>query len=572
MRNRRKSSIKVATTVALFIVTALAVAVGIVTAFALTQRSVDSSIFIRYTATDIDGSVKATYQLIGKESKDNGEVVDMGTINFAVSDGKSDHEISPAEDLKLTKTTPYIEFTYIFTNNGSRDFVATMSLKDVIENNNISFNYASDEYDYISENFSVLVQGVETGANVVTYKIKMGVESFAKNAGFRGALFWDLKTPEIEDETTQMSVNSLDFTSKGNGTYSATYNGGEIKDNTLVIPNEINGVKITSVGYIRNLPVGANVVLSEGITTIENSAFQGTSINGIELPDSLENIGSTVFYTTPIKSITIPKSVTKIEASAFAYCSSLEEFIVEEGNTVYSADGCCLIENGTTLLAGCKNSVIPNYITHIEHRAFMGQPHLISITIPKSVQTMSHDVFSFCYNLEEIICEPGGAFVSDGNCLIKDTILYAGCKNSVIPNYITEISTSAFSGIITLTTINIPDSVTDIYPYAFASCRNLVNLTLGTGLKYISSIAFSNIGIETLTIPNNLETLGWKCFSDCRNLKEIYLLSTNENLNVLYGAFNGNTAKFYCCLSGVGPNWNENWQDSLTEIHWNYVP
>jgi len=307
MRNRRKSSIKVATTVALFIVTALAVAVGIVTAFALTQRSVDSSIFIRYTATDIDGSVKATYQLIGKESKDNGEVVDMGTINFAVSDGKSDHEISPAEDLKLTKTTPYIEFTYIFTNNGSRDFVATMSLKDVIENNNISFNYASDEYDYISENFSVLVQGVETGANVVTYKIKMGVESFAKNAGFRGALFWDLKTPEIEDETTQMSVNSLDFTSKGNGTYSATYNGGEIKDNTLVIPNEINGVKITSVGYIRNLPVGANVVLSEGITTIENSAFQGTSINGIELPDSLENIGSTVFYTTPIKSITIPK-------------------------------------------------------------------------------------------------------------------------------------------------------------------------------------------------------------------------------------------------------------------------
>jgi len=572
--NKKLKYGKLFTSITLFIILLLAVVVGIVTVFALTQRSVDSSIFIRYTATDIDGSVNATYQLIGKESKNNGEVVDMGTINFAVTDGKSDHEISPAEDLKLTKATPYIEFTYIFTNNGSRDFTATVSLKDVIENNNISFNYAYQNYDYLSESFSILVQGVETEKNVVTYKIKMGVESFAKNAGFKGALFWDLKTPEIEDESTQMSVNSLNFTDKSDGTYSATFNGGEIKDKTLVIPNEINGVKITSVGKVRNLPYGSKVILSEGITSIENSAFYASNATDFQLPNSLEIIGYQSFYFNYIKSITIPKSVRKIGIGTFAHCEVLEEFIVEEGNTVYSADGCCLIENGTTLFAGCKNSVIPNYITHIKEDAFMGQTLLTSITIPKSVQTISlsyNGVFQSCRNLEEIICEEGGTFISDGNCLINGTILYAGCKNSVIPNYVKEILGGAFWGHL-LEEIIIPDSVEKIHDYAFAWNSSMKKLTLGKGVKTIGVSSFIGIGISSLIIPDNVETLGWTCFSNCKNLTEIYLLSTNENLNVHNGAFNGNTAKFYCCLSGVGQNWNENWQDSLTEIHWNYVP
>jgi len=567
MKNRRKSSIKIVTTVALFIVTALAVAVGIVTVFALTQHSVDSSIFIRYTATDIDGSVKATYQLIGKESKDNGEVVDMGTINFSVHDGKSDHEISPTEDLKLTKATPHIEFTYIFTNNGSRDFTATVSLKDVIENNNISFNYAYQNYDYLSESFSILVQGVETGKNVVTYKIKMGVESFAKNAGFKGSLFWDLKTPEIEDEATQISVNSLNFTDKSDGTYSATYTGGEIKDNTLVIPNEINGVKITSVGNVRNLPYGSKVVLSEGITTIENSAFANTHMTEIELPDSLENIGDSAFYVAKLKSIYIPKTVTEIGIGAFSYCVALETIEVEEGS-VFRVENNCLIK-GTTLLAGCKTTTaIPSSVTTIEQDAFRGI-YITSLHIPKTVTNIVSNPFSTNYHLESITAEEGGKYSAVGNCLLEGTKLITGCKNSVIPDGVTEIGNHAFAAM-DITSVQLPETLTIIGAYAFQSCSSLTEIILPSNLKSIAQGAFHACSsIQTLTIPASVELIDSIVFASMTNLKTVYIEIENVNSYMHNTTFQNDTATIYCKLTSKPERWNDGWYGNCTVV-WGY--
>jgi len=569
MRNRRKSSVKVITTVALFIVTALAVAVGIVTVFALTQHSVDSSIFIRYTATDIDGSVKATYQLIGKESKDNGEVVDMGTINFSVSDGTSDHEISPAEDLKLTKATPHIEFTYIFTNNGSRDFTATVSLKDVIENNNISFNYAYQNYDYLSESFSILVQGVETGKNVVTYKIKMGVESFAKNAGFKGALFWDLKTPEIEDEATQMSVDSLNFTDKSDGTYSATFNGGEIKDNTLVIPNEINGVKITSVGLVRNLPRGATIVISEGITSIENKAFYGSQASNIELPDSLEGIEDDAFNSSRIETITIPKSLTDIGQNVFNF-SAIVEIIIDDENTVFSIMENCLVKNSTVLIwAIADESKIANGITEIFSNAFVSRKFK-SIHIPSSVTKIyDGNFFSDTPNLESITADEGGTYKAEGNCLIEGTTLIAGCKNSVIPDYITKIGSDAFRGCSQLTSINLPSSVETIELYAFIGCSSLTSISLPPKLKRINAYTFSGCkALTTLTITENIEQVYSHSFANCTSLTEVYILSSDVHISE--NVFQNVTATIYCVAPSKPESWAENWAPNATEIIWGY--
>jgi len=564
--NKKLKYGKLFTSITLFIILSIAVAVGIVTVFALTQRSVDSSIFIRYTATDIDGSVNATYQLIGKESKDNGEVVDMGTINFAVTDGKSDHEISPAEDLKLTKATPYIEFTYIFTNNGSRDFTATVSLKDVVENNNISFNYAYQNYDYLDENFSILVQGVETGKNVVTYKIKMGVESFAKNAGFKGALFWDLKTPEIEDESTQMSVNSLNFTDKSDGTYSATYNGGEIKDKTLVIPSEVNGAKITSVGNVRNLPYGSKVILSEGITSIKEKAFQYSGMGSITLPDSLEDIGYESFYYNSIASITIPKSVINIGTGIFTYCEHLTEIIVDEDNPVYSSVNNCLMK-GTILVAGCKTSTIPSNTTEILSNAFSAIP-ITSIHIPKSVTSIGESVFSMCSKIESITADEGGVYTAEENCLIYNTTLIRGCENSKIPNYVTIISGSSFNNT-SITSIIIPDSVEIIQVNAFYSCAKLEVVVLSNNIKSIGPYAFDGCKIKELTIPASVNNIDSNAFT-CKTLTKVYILANSGTIS--NNAFKNVTATIYCVAPSKPSTWGNNWAPNATEIIWGYNP
>ena len=50
---------------------------------------------------------------------------------------------------------------------------------------------------------------------------------------------------------------------------------------------------------------------------------------------------------------------------------------------------------------------------------------------------------------------------------------YSGCKSLTsinIPNSVTNIEDSAFSGCDSLTNINIPNSVTNIGDYAFSDC------------------------------------------------------------------------------------------------------
>ncbi|MFT8349388.1 leucine-rich repeat domain-containing protein [Clostridium saccharoperbutylacetonicum] len=47
-----------------------------------------------------------------------------------------------------------------------------------------------------------------------------------------------------------------------------------------------------------------------------------------------------------------------------------------------------------------------------------------------------------------------------------------------IPNTVTTIGVSAFSGCINLTDIKIPSSVTTISDHAFSDCRSLTNITI----------------------------------------------------------------------------------------------
>ena len=69
-------------------------------------------------------------------------------------------------------------------------------------------------------------------------------------------------------------------------------------------------------------------------------------------------------------------------------CAVLASITVDEKNPVYHSAGNCLIETASkTLIAGCKNSIIPddNSVTKIGFSAFDGCSGLTSISIPSGV-------------------------------------------------------------------------------------------------------------------------------------------------------------------------------------------
>ncbi|MBS7359085.1 MAG: leucine-rich repeat protein [Oscillospiraceae bacterium] len=130
-----------------------------------------------------------------------------------------------------------------------------------------------------------------------------------------------------------------------------------------------------------------------------------------------------------------------------------------------------------------------------------------SIYIPSTVKSINSCAFESCWSLQKITVDSKNNYFCDSN-----GVLYNKNKTKLI----------AFPCRHAASSYTIPDTVTEISEYAFAS-SHLENVKISKNVTSISDYAFSTANIRSITLPNKLTEIGDYAFYMCSFLTTIKL-------------------------------------------------
>ena len=235
----------------------------------------------------------------------------------------------------------------------------------------------------------------------------------------------------------------------------AAYADSEVVDAGIKYTLHDNG-EATVSGYTDAIP--DNVLIPATIrsgdvdypvTSIGDHVFYKSSnlrTVTFEEGSKLETIGISAFYGTRLTSITIPESVTSIGDSAFRSCPNLRTISFAEGSKLESIGVSVFWESGLT-----------------------------SITIPENVTTIGDLAFYSCYGLGTVTFAEGSKLKRIG----EGAFYESGLTSIILPEGITVLPLNLFGICYSLKEVSLPSTVYEIQTGVFDGCNKLNKIYFG---------------------------------------------------------------------------------------------
>jgi hypothetical protein len=259
---------------------------------------------------------------------------------------------------------------------------------------------------------------------------------------------------------------------------------------------------------------------------------KASSTGTVSVEAMFENISGDIEIPASVAFGGINYSVTEIEWNAFDGCRSL------------------------------TNIIIPDSVTSIGSGAFQRCSNLTNIIIPDSVTEIGWGAFAGCSSLTEIIVgENNPKFSSlDGVLFNKDQTVLIQCPGGksgtyAVPDIVTAIDRSAFSGCASLTNVIIGEGVTSIGYQAFDGCRSLTSIVIPGSVTSIDDLAFSECSSLTrIVIPDSVTSIGSGAFHGCSSLTSIKIPDSVAEIEE--GAFEGCSSLTEITVGESNPNYS----------------
>lgn len=286
-----------------------------------------------------------------------------------------------------------------------------------------------------------------------------------------------------------------------------------------------------------------------------------------ELP--IEAVMSNAFKNTAITSVSIPATVTFIGDNAFSGCTAL--------TTVTMADGAEYVEFGKYVFENCtslSSVILSDAVTYFDMGTFKNCSALTSLTLPDNLQSIGENAFEGTHitDFDVTGCENfdwSGGFLVNKNTSGGFIAAYVNPEATEVtmPKGVTVLEPKLFKNNKNIRTVDLNEteiyighdafadsSLEELLNYdnaeadlsAFEGTPWLENMLMGSknlimgkafllyrgektvfyvpdGIKKIGARAFAGTAIQSVILPDSVDSIGNQAFADCNNLESVIL-------------------------------------------------